>query len=372
MKGAALAVVSSNPIIGQDPVLLSVVARAERVAPTRIPVLISGESGTGKELMAELIHRLGPSSGGPFVAVNCGTLPRELAESELFGHERGAFTGAGRQKAGWFEEADGGTLVLDEIGELALDLQPKLLRVLETGRLRRVGGSGEITVRVRVAAVTHRDLRLEVARGRFRNDLYHRLAGFELPLPPLRRRRGDIPLLVGHFLAALGPELGPRTLDPDAAQLLVGYDWPGNIRELRNVLGRAAVLCPRRITIEGVELPSADHQRTRRAPCEHLADAEDVEIPGASAQVPPSAADPAPPFMLSSPDGHGAERGPERGLERGLDDLVALTGRSFDQIERAVFRWALGRNGGSRRRAARSLGLPRSSFCDKVKRYGLM
>src|SRR5450432_2810914 len=361
MKGAALAVVSSNPIIGQDPVLLSVVARAERVAPTRIPVLISGESGTGKELMAELIHRLGPSSGGPFVAVNCGTLPRELAESELFGHERGAFTGAGRQKAGWFEEADGGTLVLDEIGELALDLQPKLLRVLETGRLRRVGGSGEITVRVRVAAVTHRDLRLEVARGRFRSDLYHRLAGFELPLPPLRRRRGDIPLLIGHFLAALGPELGPRTLDPGAAQLLFGYDWPGNIRELRNVLGRAAVLCPRRITIEGVELPQPDHQPTRRAPCEHLADAE---IPGASAQVPPSATAPATPMLLSSPD--------ERGPERGPDDLLALAGRTFDQIERDVFRWALGRNGGSRRRAARSLGLPRSSFCDKVKRYGLM
>lgn len=177
-------------IVGRDPALRDVLARAKRVAPTHVPVLVSGESGTGKELVARLIHDLGPVPSGPFVAVNCGTLPRELADSELFGHERGSFTGAGARKAGWFEEAHDGTLVLDEIGELPLDLQPKLLRVLETGRVRRIGGSGEVTVRVRVIAVTLRNLRREIDRGAFRADLYHRLAGFELAMPPLRGRRG--------------------------------------------------------------------------------------------------------------------------------------------------------------------------------------
>src|SRR6185369_462493 len=148
-------------IVGADPLLRNVLARARLVGPTRTPVLVTGESGTGKELLARALHELGPDPGGPFVTVNCGALPRELAESELFGHERGAFTGAAGRRAGWFEEASGGTLVLDEIGELPIDLQPKLLRVLETGRLRRVGGQGESAVRVRVVAMTLRDLRRE-------------------------------------------------------------------------------------------------------------------------------------------------------------------------------------------------------------------
>src|SRR5712675_1282372 len=151
-------------IVGRSPELQTVLGRAQAVAPTSVPVLVTGESGTGKELLARALHELGPRPAGPFVAVNCGALPRELAESELFGHERGAFTGAAARRRGWFEEASGGTLVLDEIGELPIDLQPKLLRVLETGRLRRVGGSGEIAVRVRVVAMTLRDLEDEVAR----------------------------------------------------------------------------------------------------------------------------------------------------------------------------------------------------------------
>src|SRR6476619_5237031 len=173
-------------IVGCDPGRRNVLARARLVGPTAMPVLVTGESGTGKELVARALHDLGPHPGGPFVAVNCGALPRELAESELFGHERGAFTGAAARRAGWFEEASGGTLVLDEVGELPLDMQPKLLRVLETGRLRRVGGAGEITVRVRVVAMTLRDLAVDVQRRNFRDDLYHRLAGFCLRLPPLR------------------------------------------------------------------------------------------------------------------------------------------------------------------------------------------
>src|SRR3954469_19049594 len=180
-----------DAVIGEDPALRAVLARAALVAPTATPVLVTGESGTGKELVARALHELGPNPRGPLVAVNCGALPRELAESELFGHERGAFTGAAMRRRGWFEEASGGTLVLDEIGELPIDLQPKLLRVLETGRIRRVGGAGEASISVRVVAMTLRNLAQEAQRGQFRADLYYRLAGFELVLPPLRRRRGD-------------------------------------------------------------------------------------------------------------------------------------------------------------------------------------
>src|SRR4051812_37182093 len=185
-----------DAIIGEDPTLRAALARAALVAPTLTPVLVTGESGRGRELIARALHELGPSPAGPAVTVNCGALPRELAESELFGHERGAFTGAGARRAGWFEEASGGTLVLDEIGELPPELQPKLLRALETGRIRRVGGTGETRVNVRVVAMTLRNLRELAQRGGFRLDLYHRLAGFELTLPPLRHRIGDIPLLV--------------------------------------------------------------------------------------------------------------------------------------------------------------------------------
>ena len=323
-------------------------ARAARVAPTRVPVLVSGESGTGKELLARLIHHWGPAPAGPFVAVNCGTLPRELAESELFGHERGAFTGAGGRKAGWFEEADEGTLVLDEIGELPRDLQPKLLRVLETGRLRRVGGSGEVPVRVRVVALTLRDLRREIDCGMFRVDLFHRLAGFELALPPLRRRREDIPLLATRFLTEMEPEMGPRVLEPNAVEALQRHDWPGNVRELRNVLRRAAIMCPQRIDTEALELPSGGYSTART-------------FDG----LPPA-------DTLRLADGEVSGHAPTPFLaETGARDVLPLGGQTFDQIERAVLRWALHRSGGSRRRAARSLAIPRSTLCDKVKRYGL-
>src|SRR5437868_2157731 len=212
MRTGARESAALDAIIGEDPALRAALARAALVAPTGTPVLVTGESGTGKELVARALHELGPNPKGPFVAVNCGALPRELAESELFGHERGAFTGAATRRAGWFEEASGGTLVLDEIGELPLDLQPKLLRVLETGRLRRIGGGGELAVRVRVVAMTLRDLEGEVQRRAFRADLFYRLAAFQLTVPPLRQRRGDIPLLARHFLDELAREAGPREL----------------------------------------------------------------------------------------------------------------------------------------------------------------
>jgi two-component system nitrogen regulation response regulator GlnG len=331
-------------IVGRDPGLEALLARAARVAPTRVPVLVTGESGTGKELLARALHELGPAPGGAFVTVNCGALSRELAESELFGHERGAFTGAGARRAGWFEEASGGTLVLDEIGELPQDLQPKLLRVLETGHIRRVGGTGETPVRVRVVAMTLRELRREVERGAFRLDLYHRLAGFELALPPLRRRLHDVPLLARHFLDELARELGPRTLTPAALERLARHDWPGNVRELRNVLRRAAILCDGVIDDGALEL----------------------EAPGCDLRLAGYAADAEGARAIGAPRPLQAEPGAPEGA-----DTLALPGRTFAELERTIFAWALDQHGGSRRRAARALGISRSTFCDRVKRLGL-
>ncbi len=326
-------------IVGRAPALRLVLAQATRVARTRLPVLVTGESGTGKELLARALHELGPVARGPFVAVNCGALTRELAESELFGHERGAFTGASGRKLGWFEEASGGTLVLDEIGELPLELQPKLLRVLETGRLRRVGGQGEIAVEVRVVALTLRDLRRDAAGGRFRLDLYHRLAGCELRLPPLRDRPGDIPLLAEHFLAEAAAEVGARTLAPDARARLLTHDWPGNARELRNLLRRAAALSDTTIDASALALEVSP----ARAPGSGLA-SRAADGPG-----------PMPAFAAPELDG----------------DLLRLSGRSFAELQATIFRWALARSRGSRRRAAAALGISRSTFCDRVRRLGL-
>jgi transcriptional regulator with GAF, ATPase, and Fis domain len=331
-----------DAIIGDDPALRAALARAALVAPTGTPVLVTGESGTGKELIARALHELGPNPSGPFVAVNCGALPRELAESELFGHERGAFTGASARRAGWFEEASGGTLVLDEVGELPLDLQPKLLRVLETGRVRRVGGVGEIAVRVRVVAMTLRDLQGDVARRCFRDDLYYRLAGFCLRLPPLRERRGDIPLLAAHFLREIAGEIGERQLDASAMAALSAAIFPGNVRELRNTIRRAAILASGRgdgrIDADALELAPASAFRLAEA-SERDAGAGEAALAQSSPSLP--------------------------------EDAIRIGGRTFDEIEREVFVWALRRNDGSRRRAARALSVARSTFCDKVKRFGL-
>ena len=365
MENAIEAIVCGN---SGGSVMAEVLQATLRIAPTSVPVLVSGESGTGKELLARVLHEHGPAPRGPCVAVNCGTLPRELADSELFGHERGAFTGAGARKIGWFEEADGGTLVLDEIGELPLDLQPKLLRVLETGKLRRVGGNGEIAVRTRLVALTLRDLPREVERGAFRGDLYHRLAGFEVTLPPLRQRRGDIPALVARFLVQLAPELGPRTIDPLALARLGAYDWPGNVRQLRNVVRRAAILCPHTIVAEALELPFRSGGASSltlsnggddaRGPGPQPSRMEDGEGP------PPSP----PPALPGSPGPPALLDGKRLDLR---EDVLPLGDLTFDEIERSVYDWALRRSGGSRRRAARALGVARSTFCDKVKRFGL-
>jgi transcriptional regulator with PAS, ATPase and Fis domain len=216
----------------------SIAAMVARVAPTDTSVLITGASGTGKEVVAQAIHAQSKRREGPFITVNCAALPEPLLESELFGHERGSFTGADRRKLGRFELANGGTLFLDEIGEIGQSIQVKLLRSLETKSFERVGGTSSVTVDVRIIAATNRDLVAAVQTAQFREDLFYRLNVFPVALPPLRERREDIPALAQHFTAPTGLALGDAALET-----LRRYDWPGNVRELRNVLERAAILC---------------------------------------------------------------------------------------------------------------------------------
>ncbi|MEZ4400276.1 MAG: sigma 54-interacting transcriptional regulator [Kofleriaceae bacterium] len=230
---------------GTSQVMRRLLATIQRVAPGPSSILITGESGTGKEVTATTIHALGPRPGGAFVTVDCGAMAPQLVASELFGHERGAFTGADRQHLGAFERAHGGTLFLDEIGELSLEVQAALLGVLERRRFRRVGGSADLAVDVRVIAATHRDLRAEVNAGRFRLDLYYRLAVVVLTIPPLRERTDDIVPLVEHFLGELGARrTAAEVFGHDGLAALVRHSWPGNVRELRNAVESALVLGP--------------------------------------------------------------------------------------------------------------------------------
>jgi DNA-binding NtrC family response regulator len=299
---------AAAPFIGRSRALRQALARLERAAPTRLSILLLGESGTGKELAARAVHERSRRAAGPFVAVNCSAIPREVAESELFGHERGAFTGAQAARAGVFEEADGGTLFLDEVGDLDPRLQPKLLRALETGRVRRVGGRGEVAVDVRVVAATN----CALAPARFRSDLYHRLAAIPVTLPPLRERPEDIALLVEHFLDQAAREHGPRQLAEDALAALERYPWPGNVRELKHAIERGVVLA-------GPVLGAADLL-------------------------------PAQPATDDAAPGHG----------------------TLAEMERAAIAAALARTGGNRRQAARLLGLPRTTLCDRARRLGLL
>ncbi len=227
-------------IAGQGPAMKNLLSLVRRVAPTPWTVLIRGETGTGKELIARLVHLMSTVSDGPFTEVNCGAIPENLFESELFGHEKGAFTGASGIRRGRFELADKGTLFLDEIGEMPLSLQPKLLRALQEKRICRVGGEKEICPDVRVVAATNRDLKALAAEGRFREDLFYRLNVFDIEIPPLRERKEDIPALVDFFLARYS--LRPVQFDPDALSILLKYSFPGNVRELEHIIQRTVTL----------------------------------------------------------------------------------------------------------------------------------
>ncbi|HTY78998.1 MAG TPA: sigma-54 dependent transcriptional regulator [Candidatus Bathyarchaeia archaeon] len=232
------------PVLTESPRMEAALALARRVAGTDATVLIQGETGTGKELMARFIHEASPRANGPFVAVNCCALPETLVESELFGHERGAFTGAAARRTGWFEVAAGGTLVLDEVSEIPLTVQAKLLRTLQERVVHRVGSSQAVKVNVRVLAISNRDLRTEVKAGRFREDLFYRLNVVNISLPALRERAGDLPLLCRHFLRKYAEATGSpaETLSPEAMERLLAHSWPGNIRELENAIQRAVIL----------------------------------------------------------------------------------------------------------------------------------
>jgi len=231
-------------IIGSSPALESVLEQVERVAPTDSTVLVQGETGTGKELIARAIHNLSSRCGRPFIKLNCAAIPFDLLESELFGHEKGAFTGAIAQKIGRFELADKGTLFLDEVGDIPLPLQPKLLRVLQEQEFERLGSGRTHQVDVRLVAATHRNLVEMVKRNEFRSDLYYRLNVFPVPLPPLRARREDIPALVEHFVEIYARRMGRQIdqISPETMSELTSYPWPGNIRELQNFIERSVIL----------------------------------------------------------------------------------------------------------------------------------
>lgn len=252
-------------IIGESPALRQAMAAIERAAGTDTTVLLEGESGTGKELCARALHNASARANGPFVAINCAAIPEQLLEAELFGYERGAFTGAAQRKIGKFEMAQRGTIFLDEIGEMPLALQAKMLRAIETRRIERLGGTASIQVDVRIVAATNRMLRQAVAARQFREDLYFRLSVFPVTVPPLRERKADIPLLAQHFVERVSRDVGKKvTLSPEALEALVAHAWPGNVRELQNAIERAVILAdgdrllPRHLSLAPAQAVTVD------------------------------------------------------------------------------------------------------------------
>ena len=259
-------------LIGESPEMIQVASRLRRVAASQATVMLVGESGTGKELAAEYLHAHSPRAGGPIVAVNCGAIPANLVEAELFGYERGAFSGAVRQHQGYFERATGGTLLLDEVTEMPLELQSKLLRVLETGRMTRIGGSDEIAVDLRIVTASNHPPEAILRDRRLREDLFYRLAVVVVRLPPLRRRGDDIELLARAFLGRLNSECGThKRFDPRALAIARSHPWPGNVRELRNCVERSFVLCD--------DVVALDLQPLRAAELTGAEECESVQIP---------------------------------------------------------------------------------------------
>jgi two-component system response regulator HydG len=309
--------------VGNSPEMLKVIEKLKQVAPTNATVLITGESGTGKELVAKALHVNSPRKGKPFVPLNCAALSENILESELFGHVKGAFTGAERERKGYFEQANGGTLFLDEIGDVPLATQVKLLRAIETGEIVRVGSNDPIKVNVRILSATNRDLGEAIAAGKFRQDLYHRIKVVSLRLPPLRQRREDIPLLIEHFLKEFSDAHGKRVtgITPAARKALMTYAWPGNVRELRNTIESMVVM-----DLDGV-LDVDDLTEELQATAEAAGE-----------------------------------------VASGADGLV---GKPLDDVERHYIAEALKLTDGNREEAARMLGIGERTLYRKIKDYGL-
>ncbi len=390
-------------ILGDHPAIQEVLIKIEQMAPVSSTVLVEGESGTGKELAARAIHDLSPRRGKPFIAVNCAALPETLLESELFGHEKGAFTGAAERRLGRFEIADTGTIFLDEVGEMPLATQVKLLRVLEEREFFRVGGTVPIKVDVRVVAATNRPLRESVAAGMVRSDLYYRLNVLSIYLPPLRERRSDIPLLVRRFIHELSAahDRPFRGITPAAMQILVDAPWPGNVRQLRNLIESMVVLAPTSeirpediprevreqgrerllpVKVPGVAREVAGQELTyivqslldlrlqvedlRRRLDEHPQRVEVIEVPhgGGEAEV----------LEAGAATAWGGARGEEvERTVRPAETVIYEPGMSMSQVERATIEAALRQTRGNRRKAAEMLGIGERTLYRKLKEYGI-
>ena len=313
--------VAFEGMVSCDPGMRQVFELIERVAASGAAATILGETGTGKELVARALHARSPRAAGPFIPVNCSAIAETLIESELFGHERGAFSGADRLRKGAFEEASGGTIFLDEIGELPLDLQPKLLRALKLGEVKRVGASRPLTVDVRIVAATHRDLRAQVRAGRFREDLFYRLCVAPVTVPPLRRRKGDVRALAEAFLAASAPRgLGLRWSE-EALARLAAYDWPGNVRQLRNVVQRALLFRGEGLTV----------------PAEAVAFEDTRAFSG----------------------------------DAGDDDTLFVRGLTMEEVEREAIRLSLRRHRGKRAAVVKELRIAKSTVLKRIGQWGL-
>ncbi|MCI0451809.1 MAG: sigma-54 dependent transcriptional regulator [Candidatus Latescibacteria bacterium] len=367
-------------IVGRSSAIEELLESVLLVAPTEVPILIQGESGTGKDVVARAIHGASRRRDEPFEAINCGSLAEGVLESELFGHEKGAFTGAVARRAGMFERAHTGTIFLDEVGETSPNMQVRLLRVLETGDVLRVGGGTPIKVDVRVIAATNRNLADAVRSGVFRQDLYYRLKGVSLYLPPLRERREDIPILVQRFIAQANRahQKSVRGIEADASRRLVDHAWPGNIRELKNLIETLVVLTP------GPRI-------TRALVDAHLTDAASAASPLLPVPLGRSREEAEREMLYGSilalhrdvreimhllkerPLRAASDAGAFEGLREvhAEDGGHAPTTLSLDRIARTAVKEALNRSGGNRRRAAESLGISERTLYRKIKEYGL-